>query len=350
MSAPNFDIERARLVAARRLLPEHFDEFQRLVKSVVHGPPFQLLFIDCADSRYRDRVIDGLGEVLRLADLRSSRLPLSARVPDAAALEARLRQHAAKAEVVHVIGSGPWFNPARWDDLNQRRERLARDARARLLFWLNTEAIALLSQHGQDLWAWRSGVYAFESQPSAPMTVPASAVVPTDGTPDTRSMAERHRRVVELKRMLAAVPPPSDDLRVPLVDELGRLLYDLGEFDDALAHWRDVELPLHRERQDQRAQAITMGKIADVLQARGQLDEALRIWREEVLPVYERLGDQRERLVCWAKLAMGLNMRGGPGDREEARQLLAAALDDAQRMRLPEVEVITKLLAQIDAG
>ena len=271
-------------------------------------------------------------------------------MPDAAALEARLRQHAAKAEVVHVIGSGPWFNPARWDDLNQRRERLARDARARLLFWLNTEAIALLSQHGQDLWAWRSGVYAFESQPSAPMTVPASAVVPTDGTPDTRSMAERHRRVVELKRMLAAVPPPSDDLRVPLVDELGRLLYDLGEFDDALAHWRDVELPLHRERQDQRAQAITMGQIADVLQARGQLDEALRIWREEVLPVFERLGDQRARLVCWANLAMGLNMRGGPGDREEARQLLAAALDDAQRMRLPEVEVITKLLAQIDAG
>ena len=79
MSAPNFDIERARIVAARRLLPEHFDEFQRLVKSVVHGPPFQLLFIDCADSRYRDRVIDGLGEVLRLADLWSSRLPLRRR-------------------------------------------------------------------------------------------------------------------------------------------------------------------------------------------------------------------------------------------------------------------------------
>ncbi len=322
MSAATFDVERARLVAARHLRPEHFDEFQRLAKSVVHGPPFQLLFIDCADNRYRDRVIDSLGEVLRPARLRQSRLPLSGGVRDAAALELRLRQHAARADVVHVVGSSPWFNAKRWDDLNQRRERLARDARARLLFWLNAEAITLLSQHGQDLWAWRSGVYAFETQPSAPVTVPASAVVRRDGAPDVRSMAERHRRVVELKRMLAAVPPPSEELRVPLVDELGRLLFDLGEFDAALAHWRDVELPLHRARQDERAIAIKMGQIADVLQLRGELDEALRIWRKEVLPVFERLGDQRERAATMGQIADVLQSRG--------------ELDEALRIRREE--------------
>ena len=128
------------------------------------------------------------------------------------------------------------------------------------------------------------------------------------------------------------------------------MLQARGQLDEALRIWREEVLPVFERLGDQRARAATVGRIADVLQARGQLDEALRIRREEQLPVYERLGDQRERLVCWAKLAMGLNMRGGPGDREEARQLLAAALDDAQRMRLPEVEVITKLLAQIDAG
>ena len=393
MSAPVFDIERARLVAARRLMPEHFDEFQRLAKSVVHGPPFQLLFIDCADSRYRDRIIESLGEVLRPAKLRSSRLPLSPGVRDAAALEARLRQHAAKADVVHLVGSAQWFDATRWDELNQRRERLARDARARLVFWLDAQAISLLSLHAQDLWAWRSGVYTFESQQAALATTAAltAASRQREGVPDTRSMAERHRRIIELRRMLAGVPPPSQDLRVPLLDELGLLLYELGEYDEALAHWRDVELPLHRERQDERAQAITMGKIADVLQSRGepdealrirreeelpvyerlgdqssraltmgkianvlqsrgQLDEALRIRREEELPVYERLGDRRSRLVCWANMARALNARGRPGDREEARQLLTAALADAQRMHLPEAEVIAKRLAHIDGG
>ena len=44
---------------------------------------------------------------------------------------------------------------------------------------------------------------------------------------------------------------------------------------------------------DVRSRAVTMGQIADILQARGQLDEALKIRNEEELPVYERLGDVR---------------------------------------------------------
>jgi tetratricopeptide (TPR) repeat protein len=324
VNAPTFDIERARLVAARRLPPEHFDDFQRLAKSVVHGPPFQLVFIDCADSRYRERVIDSLGEVLRPARLRSSRLPLSERVHDAAALEARLRHHAAQAEVVHIVGAAHWFNAARWDELNQRRERLARDARARLVFWLNAEAIALLSLHGQDLWAWRSGVYAFEAQRVAPVapTLPATNPRPAERAPDTRSMSERHRRVVELQQTLASMPPESLELRVPLVDELGRLLFDLGEYDAALAHWRDIELPLHRERRDELAAAMTMGQIADVLRFRGDLDEALRIRREDELPVYERLGDQRARAMTMGQIADILESRG--------------ELDEALRIRREE--------------
>ena len=45
------------------------------------------------------------------------------------------------------------------------------------------------------------------------------------------------------------------------------------------------------------------GLIADILQQRGELDEALRIRREEELPVYERLGDVRERAVTMGKIA-----------------------------------------------
>jgi phosphopentomutase len=59
-----------------------------------------------------------------------------------------------------------------------------------------------------------------------------------------------------------------------------------------------------------RAKAITMGKIADVLQARGQLDEALRIRQEEQLPVYERLGDVRSKAVTMGKIADVLQARG----------------------------------------
>ena len=65
-----------------------------------------------------------------------------------------------------------------------------------------------------------------------------------------------------------------------------------------------------------RSRAVTMGEIADILQARGQLDEALMIRNEEELPVYERLGDVRALLVGRANLAIALltaRGRGGSG-------------------------------------
>ncbi|MFD2233224.1 CHAT domain-containing protein, partial [Phaeospirillum tilakii] len=49
------------------------------------------------------------------------------------------------------------------------------------------------------------------------------------------------------------------------------------------------------EAGDVRSRAVTMGKIADILQARGELDAALKIRQEEELPVYDRLGDVRSR-------------------------------------------------------
>jgi tetratricopeptide (TPR) repeat protein len=123
-------------------------------------------------------------------------------------------------------------------------------------------------------------------------------------------MAERSRRVAEIRAWLAQHPEAPDELRVTSVDELGWLLFSLGDFDEALTHWREVELPLHRRLADARSQAVTMGRIADVLQARGQLDEALRIRQEEQLPVYERLGDVREKAVTMGKIADVLQARG----------------------------------------
>ena len=82
------------------------------------------------------------------------------------------------------------------------------------------------------------------------------------------------------------------------------------------------------------------------LMARGELDQALRIRREEQLPVYEKLGDVRERLVCRANMAICLIQRRRAGDKVEAQRLLALALADAQRLRLPEVARIEELLRQ----
>jgi tetratricopeptide (TPR) repeat protein len=316
-----FAIEQARLAEARQLPGPCHDDFLRLSRTLIHGPPFQWLLVEAPDEGLRRQVLEALDRVLQRAGLRSDRLPLSAKILDVPMLEARLVNNARQAPVVHVIGRPGWFDAARWEAFNTRRERLAAKARARLVFWLDGEAIALASRSAPDLWAWRSGVYAFlpaAAAAAAPGAQPAPGgerplPMPSSSAPGgvyTRSMAERSRRVVEIRAWLAHHPQAPDELKRTLVVELGRLLFSLGDLDEALAHWREVELPLHQRLGDARSQAITMGQIADILQARGQLEEALRIRQEVELSVFERLGDLRSRAITMERIADILRARG----------------------------------------
>ncbi|HSS79276.1 MAG TPA: hypothetical protein VLV54_21325, partial [Thermoanaerobaculia bacterium] len=117
-----------------------------------------------------------------------------------------------------------------------------------------------------------------------------------------------------------------------------------GDLEEALRIRREEELPVYERLGDVRSRAVTMGQIADVLQARGDLEEALRIRREEELPVYERLGDVRSLLVGQANLALTHLARGQEGDRETAKTLLHAAFQAAASMGLPEAQQILTIL------
>ncbi|MBM5818144.1 MAG: tetratricopeptide repeat protein [Cyanobacteria bacterium K_Offshore_surface_m2_239] len=319
-----FASEQTRLAEARQLPGTCHDEFLRLTRTLLHGPAFQWLLIDAPHEGLRRQVMASLDKVLRRAGLSSQRLPLSDKILDVPMLEARLVKNARQVPVVHVIGRPGWFDAARWDAFNIRRERLAAAAPARLVFWLDGEAIALASRSAPDLWSWRGGVYAF-----LPETAPAehhaehAIPLPRDLFPqpaevDSRSMTERSRRVAEIRTWLARHPNSPDEIKAGIFAELGRLLYSLGELDAAMAHWRDEQLPLVQRLGDSRAVAVTMGDIADVLQDRGESEEALRIRREEELPVYERLGDVRSRAVTMGKIADVLQQRG---ESEEALRI-----------------------------
>jgi tetratricopeptide (TPR) repeat protein len=311
MAAPAFAIDQARLAEARRL-PEHcHDDFLRLTRTLIHGPPFQWLLVEAPDEGLRRQVMTALDRVLRCAGLASNRLPLSDRIHDVPMLEARLVKIARSAPVVHVIGRPGWFDAARWEAFNTRRERLAAQARARLVFWLDAEALALASRAAPDLWAWRAGVYAFlplaasssaivESSESLVLFTPFQPVL--QGT-DPRSMAEKSRRVVEINRWLSDHLDAPDDLRVPALKELGELLFSLGDYDAALRHWQTAELPVYRRLGDGRSKAIKMARIADVMRVRGKPDEAMKILRDDVLPVFDRLGDVHSQAVTMGCIA-----------------------------------------------
>lgn len=310
MAGSTFSIEQVRLAEARHLPVSCHDDFLRLTRTLIHGPVFQWLLIDAPDESLRRQVMGSLDRVLQRAGLSSNRLPLSRKILDVPMLEARLVKNARQAPVVHVIGQRDWFDAGRWEASNTRRERLAAEARARLLFWLDGEAIALASRSAPDLWAWRGGVYSFLPasavtcpQPSRENPQSTTVLLLNTEVADIRSMAERSRRVDEIRRWLAEHPNAPDELRKIALDELSKLLFSLGDYDDALRHWREVEIPFHHRLGDSRGEAITMGKINAILQQRGETNKALRIHREELLPVFKRLSDAPSKAITLEKIA-----------------------------------------------
>jgi len=330
MAATAFAIEQSRRAEARHLPGPCHDDFLRLSRTLIHGPEFQWLLVEAPNEALRRQVMTALDNVLHLAGLSSNRLPLSAKILDVPMLEERLVKIARSAAVVHVFGQSGWFDAARWEAFNTRRERLASKARSKLLFWLDAEAIALASRSAPDLWSWRGGVYSFVPETALTTTASPGKAIYGDAIypdkflsastidPDNRSMAERSRRVVEIKKWLDRHPEAPDELKVSPIGELGWLMYNLGDYDDALELRQQIELPLHRRLNDARAVAITQGYIADILEKQGNREEALRILREEVCPAFAHLSDIRSRAVAVGRIADILQKRG---DNEEALRI-----------------------------
>ncbi|MEY4178661.1 MAG: hypothetical protein RLY70_2235 [Planctomycetota bacterium] len=129
--------------------------------------------------------------------------------------------------------------------------------------------------------------------------------------------------------------------------QIADILQARGELDEALRIRREESLPVYERLGDVRSKAVTMGKIADILQARGELDEALRIRREEELPVYERLGDVQLIVVGRVKLAFNLLQRGDAADFPEIIALFHSSLSDAERCRLAEADQIRDLFHRL---
>jgi hypothetical protein len=130
------------------------------------------------------------------------------------------------------------------------------------------------------------------------------------------------------------------------IGKVADILEARGELDEALRIRREEELPVYERLGDVRSWAVTMGKVADILQARGELDEALRILQEDVLPAFERLGNVRSLLVWRANLAQLCLRRSQPGDREMAASLLDLARTSAESLRLPEAAQILAIQRQ----
>ena len=288
--------------AAIELESAHAAEFQRLLRLLRHGPRFQLLVLQFNDVAYRDGLIRRIDEVLLVDGLHAGKLVLKAEAfADFPTVESALLGLGDRLDAIHLVGGEAWFDAALWEAFNIRREAVAHAVAKRILVWLTAGPISRMALDAQDLWAWRAGVFDF----TLARELPVRAIAPPHlDSVDARTLAERAKRIAELREFLRTQPPPPDDLRLPLLDELAHLLAGIGN-----------------------------------------MDEALRIRREEELPVYEKLGDVRSLSICQAEIALGLLAKG---DGPTAVALLRQAHATAVRLKIPEAKVIEDLMSRLN--
>ena len=172
--------------------------------------------------------------------------------------------------------------------LNHRREALAKRCARPLLFWVLSRDLGAVATGAADLWAWRSGVFDF-TLPALPRT---GALHRSRIGQEMADTPRRRARMEELQKYLAArssLRPIDVDLLVELGD-LRRSLGEVVEAEDAYSRAQDALSNMD----DRRRQAITRGRIADLLEARGQPGEALGIYERHVLPDVEAIGNPVE--------------------------------------------------------
>ena len=301
--------------------PAHYEDFQRLVKTLRYASPTQLLVAEVDDVGYREELIERLDLVARDVGLVPDRFVIGAQIADVRALEDALARIAESADLIHLTGDQTWFDELadpRWEGLNLRREALFERVPAKLLIWLTPARVARLAQAAPDLWAWRGGVYCFTRTRDGRLDLPPPRPHETFAGPDALTSNAASARVADLRHTLAERVP--EEFRLEMLDELASLEQQLGRLAEALRIRAEEELPVYERLGDLRSAALTRGKIADVLEARGELGEALRIRLEEQLPVYERLGDVRSAAMTRGQIADVYQARG--------------ELDEALRIRL----------------
>lgn len=284
-----FDLETRRLRAASEVRPEYFDDFSRLVKSVRAATGFQFLVLEFNDELDRGALIAKLDDLLAAENRRSAIVdigyPAGRSIERFAEVEKQMGALSADGALIHLVGGETWFDKARWQAFNLRREVVSSQLSTCLLIWLTPSAVSDMAVSAPDLWAWRGGVYSF---------LRAGRAAPAEREDRLQSnkidRATRARRIGEIRADLAASEPLDAELRFRLLEQLSQHLENAGDGEEALR----TALELRQAADslgDKRSLARALERAASISRTRGDDDEALRICREELVPLYESLGD-----------------------------------------------------------
>ena len=299
-------------------------ELGRLTRAVGHGPDFQILIVEAVSDEARRMAREAIDHAAEERGLRVAEVCWDP-AADAECLEQLIVAAASDADLIHLSGAPNWLTPQRWQGLNIRRDRLAENARARLVWWLHPRNVTEMVTQAPDLWAWRGGVYSFLN-----VALPGVLPLTSFGFPrvNRADPEPRRERIREIRSWLEGTPQP--ELVYEAAREWGDLALSLGEFDEARHAYRDIALPAARLHHTSQEVLAIKQALATVATEAGDFGGAIEILKDATEEAERVLGATHP-------------------DTLRARNNLAGAYQEAGRLNdaIPLHEKTLKARAQI---
>ncbi|BAZ52949.1 hypothetical protein NIES4103_56140 [Nostoc sp. NIES-4103] len=275
-----------------------------------------------------------------------------------------------KKLVIIVIGleksiglSGEY--PPVLQDLNFVRDAFINSLPHPLLIFLPDDALQRLAKYAPDFWAWRKGVFYFQTVPST-QELAIEKTIESEKILGSLDLEERQERIDLLERLLMeqstdvrtritllqqlgiayrsigeakkaedfllkALKLTEEDenlagIKASVLHELGYTYHDLGEWDEAIALFNQ-SLEITQRIGDVQGKAATLHELGRMYAKKGEVDQAIALYNQS-LEITQRIGNVQTKAATLHQLGM---IYAHKGEVDQAIALYNQSLEITER-------------------
>jgi len=229
-------------------------------------------------------------------------------------------------------------------ELNLGRDAFPRDVPHPLVIWLPDYAVTAVARFAPDFWAWRSGVFEFETGESE-RSAAFEQMNWQDQPWHALTNLGRDGRLLRQRQLESLLDDYRDLPDTPQVlRERAGILAGLGEvraagqdYGDAIGYYQQA-LPLQRQVGDRGGEATTLNNLGRVYAALGDKRKALDFY-ELALPLQRQVGDRGGEATTLNNLG---RVYAALGDKRKALDFFEQALPLLRQVGDRWGEVITR--------
>ncbi|WP_211167623.1 tetratricopeptide repeat protein [Pseudanabaena yagii] len=226
---------------------------------------------------------------------------------------------------IGVVGDYPKFLV----DLNFVRDAYIKNVPYPVLFVLPDYAITRFAQFAGDFWAWRSGVFKFQTTQEAREFAEAKTIN-SDRIIGSYIKPEKQERIDLLHRLLMETKPSGSKpesnsnaaSQINILIELGIAYRSLSEFNQAI-EFHQQALALSRKISDRNGEAASLNSLGLAYNSLGQYQQAIQFFHQS-LDISREIGDHNDEAASLNNLGLTYNSLG---QYQQAIQFFHQSLD-----------------------